>query len=410
MTAPSGLEIVSRAEALARISESPDGLTRRYLTKEHRRANALVSEWMSEAGMAVHEDAVGNVVGRYEGVSDGLPAVMIGSHLDTVVMAGKYDGMLGVLAGIACVEALNNRGVRLPHAVEVVGFADEEGVRFQSTYLGSRAVAGTFDPDLLERRDADGISVADAMTAFGLDPLRVGGASRRPEDILAYVELHIEQGPVLEEHNLPVAVVTSIAGAYRFAVTITGEAGHAGTVPMDLRRDALMAASQCALVVEKVARKLPDVVGTVGMFEVSPGASNVIPGQVLFAVDLRAAEDHRRMEAFREIDAHWQEIAAARRVDLRVDLVHEQASVVCADHIRRQIADAIERSGSPVVTLASGAGHDGAAMSAIADVGMIFVRCAGGISHNPNENITPADAEAGARVLLDVIENFIPKT
>ncbi len=217
-----GAEIMSRIDDLAALSESPDHLTRRYLTPEHRQANDLVGQWMREAGMTVRQDAVGNIIGRYEGVSEGLPAIIIGSHLDTVVMAGKFDGMLGVVTGIACVGGLNRQGRRLPFAVEVIGFADEEGVRFQSTYLGSRALTGRFEQMLLARRDAVGISLAEAMTAFGLDPARIGAAARQAQDVLAYLELHIEQGPVLEGQGLPVGVVTSIAGATRLVVTLAG--------------------------------------------------------------------------------------------------------------------------------------------------------------------------------------------
>ena len=309
---PLGNEIIDRVEALASISESADGLTRRYLTPEHRRANDLVADWMNESGMTVREDAAGNVIGRYPGNSADAPTLMIGSHLDTVVMAGKYDGILGVFTGISCVASLRARGIHLPFAIEVIGFGDEEGARFQSTFLGSRAVAGTFDATLLGRTDENGITMATAMTAFGLDPNRIGEAAFEPDELLAYIELHIEQGPILEEQVLAVGAVSAIAGAERFVVTVTGLAGHAGTVPMALRRDALLAAAECSLVVEKFAAKRPGVVGTVGRFDVSPGATNVIPGQVTFTVDLRAADDRDRIEVAEEIQNHWREIAARR--------------------------------------------------------------------------------------------------
>ncbi len=413
MTAPGatviealGGEIMSRIDDLAALSESPDGLTRRYLTPEHRQANDLVGRWMGEAGMAVRQDAVGNIIGRYEGVSEGLPAVLIGSHLDTVVMAGKFDGMLGVVTGIACVAELNRRGQRLPFAVEVVGFGDEEGVRFHSTYLGSHAVAGNFERTLLTRRDADDISLAEAMTAFGLDPARAGDAARRARDILAYLELHIEQGPVLESQGLPVGVVTSIAGATRLHVTLTGEAGHAGTVPMSLRHDALTAAAECVLAVERVCAESPDLVGTVGQISAEPGASNVIPGSVRFTVDLRAAEDSRRASALGKLMALLEGAAQRRGVAIEIEKVHEAASVPCDAKLSELIAGAIEGNGWRVQRLPSGAGHDAAAMADLTSIGMIFVRCEGGVSHNPAENITAADAEAGARVLLQVLSDF----
>ena len=401
-----GAEIMSRIDDLAAVSESPDGLSRQYLTPEHRRANDLVGRWMGDAGMTVRQDAVGNIVGRYEGASQGLPAVIIGSHLDTVVMAGKFDGMLGVVTGIACVEELNRQARRLPFAVEVVGFADEEGARFQSTYLGSRAMAGRFEPELLARRGTDGVSLAEAMTAFGLDPARIGDAARRAEDVLAYLELHIEQGPVLESQDLPVGVVTAISGATRLVVELTGEAGHAGTVPMSLRRDTLAAAAECVLAVERVCSETPNLVGTVGWIDANPGATNVIPGAVCFAVDLRAAEDSRRTLALGEIMALFESAATRRGIAIDIDKVHEAASVPCDARLSGIIAGAIERNGWRAHRLPSGAGHDAAAMADLAPVGMIFVRCEGGVSHNPAESITAADAEAGARVLLQVLNDF----
>ncbi len=401
-----GAEIMSRIDDLAAVSESPDGLTRQYLTPEHRRANDLVGRWMGDAGMTVRQDAVGNIVGRYEGTSQRLPAVIIGSHLDTVVMAGKFDGMLGVVTGIACVGALNRQARRLPFAVEVVGFADEEGARFQSTYLGSRALAGRFEPELLARRGTDGVSLAEAMTAFGLDPARIGDAARRAEDVLAYLELHIEQGPVLESQDLPVGVVTAISGATRLVVELTGEAGHAGTVPMSLRRDTLAAAAECVLAVERVCSETPNLVGTVGWIDANPGATNVIPGAVCFAVDLRAAEDSRRTLALGEIMALFESTATRRGIDIDIDKVHEAASVPCDARLSGIIAGAIERNGWRAHHLPSGAGHDAAAMADLAPVGMIFVRCEGGVSHNPAESITAADAEAGMRVLLQVLNDI----
>src|SRR5947208_11256744 len=245
-----GDEIVSRINQLGAISETGEHLARVFLSPEHRIAADLLMSWMRDAGMAAHLDAIGNVSGRYEGERPGLPCLMLGSHYDTVRDAGKWDGPLGIITAIACVADLNRRGVRLPFAIEVVGFADEEGVRFGSTLLGSRAVAGTFDRKLLDSRDRDGTSMREALTAFGLDPERTGDAARRRADVLAYAELHIEQGPVLEAEGLPVGVVTAINGANRFTIEIEGMAGHAGTVPMSLRRDALAAAAECVLAVE----------------------------------------------------------------------------------------------------------------------------------------------------------------
>ena len=402
--------IMSMIEALAAISETKDGLTRRYLTAEHRRANDLVHEWMTSAGMKVWQDAAGNVIGRYEGEREGLPAVMIGSHLDTVVNAGRYDGMLGVVTGIDCVRSLEHRGLRLPFAVEVIGFADEEGARFQSTYLGSRAVAGTFDTKLLSRRDQEGTSMADAMSDFGLEPARIGEAARDPGDVLAYLELHIEQGPILEAEGIAAGVVTAIAGATRLAVMVDGLAGHAGTAPMGLRRDALAAASECVLALERIAASHPSTVGTVGQMSVLPGASNVVPGRVMFSIDLRAAEDSFRQAAMNELYIRLNEIAARRNVEIFREIVHEAPSVACSDAIMTRIEDALSAEGQRVLRLASGAGHDAAAMADLTDVGMIFLRCEGGLSHNPDEAITESDALTGGRILLRVLESFGAET
>jgi len=275
-----GKEIVGRINELAAISETREHLTRIFLTPEHRLAADLIVTWMREAGMSAHLDAIGNVCGRYEGDRPSLPCLMLGSHYDTVRDAGKWDGPLGVITALACVADLNRRGKRLPFAIEVVGFADEEGVRFASTLLGSRAVAGTFDENVLDGRDRDGISMRDALKKFGLDPDHIRAAARARRELLAYLELHIEQGPVLEANGLPVGVVTAIAGATRMAAKLTGMAGHAGTVPMALRRDALVGAAECINAIEEFCRNDENgLVGTVGYIQAMPGATNVIPGQ-----------------------------------------------------------------------------------------------------------------------------------
>jgi allantoate deiminase len=407
---PSGTRIWDRCDALSRLSEDSSGLTRVFLSKEQRVANELALGWLREAGMTARLDAIGNVVGRYEGRSAGAPCLMLGSHLDTVRNAGRYDGMLGVVAAIDCVHTLNARGTRLPFAIEVVGFADEEGVRFGSTLLGSRAVAGEFDPKLLDTHDKDGISMREALVAFGLDPNRIGDAARRREEILAYAELHIEQGPVLESEGLPVGVVTAINGANRFLIEIDGMAGHAGTVPMNLRRDALAAASECVLAIESRCGREPELVGTVGKLEAGPGATNVIPGNVRFTIDLRAPSDDQRRRATADVEQTIQSICARRNVKVDIRPTHEGKTAACAEWLRQQIGDAIEADGIAVRRLPSGAGHDGMALVDLVDIGMLFVRCKAGISHNPLEAITVADAELSARVFLRFIEHFEPKS
>ncbi|MGA9300639.1 MAG: allantoate amidohydrolase [Bradyrhizobium sp.] len=407
---PLGEEIVGRINRLAEISEAPDNLTRIFLTPELRAAADLIMTWMREAGMSAHLDAIGNVCGRYEGERLGLPCLMLGSHYDTVRDAGRWDGPLGVLTAISCVADLNKRGRRFPFAIEVVGFADEEGVRFASTLLGSRAVAGTFNERVLASKDSAGVSMREALVQFGLDPDDIGAAARTRGQLLAYVELHIEQGPVLEARGLPVGVVSAIAGATRLAARLTGMAGHAGTVPMALRRDALAGAAECIAAIEQLCRADDGgLVGTVGYLHAMPGATNVIPGQAHFTIDMRAPTDTHRNRAVTEMVRQIEAIAKRRKLELQLDVTHENRTVPCAPWLKTQVAEAVAAEGYPVFELASGAGHDGMAMVDIADVAMVFVRCRGGISHHPDEHVEVADADAGARVLLRLIENFRPR-
>ncbi|QWG11902.1 allantoate amidohydrolase [Bradyrhizobium sediminis] len=404
-----GREIVRRIDALGAISETSNHLTRIFLTPEHRAAADLLLAWMQDAGMAAQLDAIGNVCGRYEGEQAGLPCLMLGSHYDTVRDAGKWDGPLGLITAISCVGDLYRRGKRLPFAVEVTGFADEEGVRFASTLLGSRAVAGTFDDSVVEARDSGGITMRDALLRFGLDPGRIRAAARRRGELHGYLELHIEQGPVLENQGLPVGVVTAISGATRLSVALSGMAGHAGTVPMALRRDALAGASECILAVEAYCRAEPGLVGTVGSISAMPGATNVIPGKAVFTIDVRAVSDQQRTRAVAEITGRIRTIAGRRILVAAIHVTHENRTAPCAPWLRQQVAEAIAGEGYRVFELPSGAGHDGMAMIDIADVAMLFVRCRGGISHHPDEHVDPADADAGARVLLRLIENFRPR-
>ena len=405
-----GDEIVSRINQLAAISETPAHLARIFLTREHRAAAELILAWMRSAAMAAHLDRIGNVCGRYEGDRPGLPCLMLGSHYDTVRDAGKWDGPLGLITAISCVAELAKRGRRLPFAIEVIGFADEEGVRFASTLLGSRAVAGTFDESALGAKDTAGISLREALIEFGLDPGHIGAAARTRRELLAYIELHIEQGPVLEAESLPVGVVTAIAGATRLAARLTGMAGHAGTVPMPLRRDALAGAAECIGAIEEFCRTDEGgLVGTVGYIHAMPGATNVIPGQVSFTIDIRAPTDAHRKRAVADIVRRIEAIAKRRKLALQLDVTHENRTVPCAPWLQQQVAQAIAAEGYRVFELPSGAGHDGMAMIDIADVGMVFVRCRGGISHHPDEHVELADADAGARVLLGLIENFRPR-
>lgn len=405
-TKPSAQLIWDHCEELALCSEQPGALTRIFLSKEQAAASQLVLRWMREAGMQAHIDAIGNVVGRYEGDKPGLPCLMLGSHLDTVRDAGKYDGPLGVISAIECVRALNAAGRRLPFAVEVVGFSDEEGVRFGATLLGSRAIAGTFDPAALETKDRGGMSMREALDNAGFDADAIGAAARRREEILAYAELHIEQGPVLEAEGLAVGTVTAINGFSRRRFVVKGFAGHAGTVPMRLRQDALTAAAECVLAVERIGRGDPELVATVGRIEALPGAINVIPGEARFTLDVRAPRDALREQAVAQISAEITRLCAARGLGVEMEVMQDNPVAASAPWMMAQMDAAIAAEGLPLYRLPSGAGHDGMAVVAIAPIVMLFVRCEKGISHNPAERVTLADVDAGARVLLRFIENF----
>ena len=399
-------QVMHRIDELSAISETPGILTRRYLTAEHRRANELVCHWMSGAGMDTWQDAAGNIIGRYDSAQGNAPALIIGSHLDTVVNAGKFDGMLGVLCGVACVQALFQTGRRLTYPIEVIGFADEEGVRFGTTYLGSRAVTGQLDSSTFKQTDAAGISFRQALADFGLDADQIGQAARHADDVLAFLELHIEQGPVLEALGRPAGAVTAINGQTRLSVTITGEAGHAGTVPMGLRRDALAVAAEGVLAVERECDENDDVVGTVGILRVTPGAINVIPGEVTFTVDIRGKDDVDRRNVVAEVSRAVREAAEQRNCFAQISVLHEAVSAPCAERMIKIIERAIATVGFEPCRMPSGAGHDAAAMAEFCDVGMVFLRSERGISHNPAERTSEEDVTAGINIMMKVLDEM----
>ena len=399
-------QVMHRIDELSAISETPGILTRRYLTAEHRRANELVGHWMSGAGMDTWQDAAGNIIGRYDSAQGNAPALIIGSHLDTVVNAGKFDGILGVLCGVACVQALFQTGRRLTYPIEVIGFADEEGARFGTTYLGSRAVTGQLDPSLFEQTDAEGKSFRQALADFGLDADQIGQAARHADDVLAFLELHIEQGPVLEALGRPAGAVTAINGQTRLSVTITGEAGHAGTVPMGLRRDALAVAAEGVLAVERECDENDDVVGTVGILRVTPGAINVIPGEVTFTVDIRGKDDVDRRNVVAEVSRAVREAAEQRNCFAQISVLHEAVSAPCAERMIKIIERAIATVGFEPCRMPSGAGHDAAAMAEFCDVGMVFLRSERGISHNPAERTSEEDVTAGINIMMKVLDEM----
>jgi len=390
--------LLQRLAELATLSDSPDGLTRLFLSPAHKRAVEKVAGWMREAGLETHVDAIGNLVGR----KGNGKTLLLGSHIDTVRDAGWYDGNFGVLAAIEAVRAAGD----LPYAVEIIAFGDEEGVRFPQTLSGSRAVAGRFDAAALAGLDADGVSMGAALAAFGGGPGGIAAVARNPAEVLGYVELHIEQGPVLEAENLAVGVVTAINGASRFAVVVTGDAGHAGTVPMAMRRDALAAAAEMVLAVEAVGRSAPELVATVGAIAVHPGAPNSVPGGAKFSIDVRAPVDAARHEAVLAITNAFDRIAGSRNVDLSMTQTHDAPAVICAGRLREFLAAAVAANGIPVRYLPSGAGHDAMAVADLCPVAMLFVRCKGGISHTPEESITAEDAQVAVDVLVEFLRKF----
>lgn len=384
--------VMARADELAAISETPEGLTRVYLSPQHLQANQQAALWMTQAGMNVWQDSVGNICGRYEGEQEGAPAILLGSHLDTVRNAGRYDGMLGVLTAIEVVHSLHRQGRRLKKAIEIVGFCDEEGTRFGITLLGSRGLTDTWPESWLAQTDADGVSVAQAMVLAGLDPARIHLAARSQEEIAAYLELHIEQGPCLEQEGLALGVVEAINGARRLNCCFTGEAGHAGTVPMSHRKDALAAAAEWMVLVETLTREQGgNLVATVGTLRCAPGAVNVIPGEVTLTLDIRGPNDQPLDALLSRLLASAQEIAARRQLQFSAEEFYRIAATACDSELQRVLSEAVQEVQGRSVSLPSGAGHDAIAIAERWPSAMLFVRCKGGISHHPAESVTADD-------------------
>jgi beta-ureidopropionase / N-carbamoyl-L-amino-acid hydrolase len=405
---PLGDAIMAMAEELASLSEDSGALTCSYLTPTHRATADRIRDFMMAAGLATHVDAVGNVVGVMAG-GPNPKRVLTGSHYDTVINAGKYDGRLGILLPIAVAGSLRRSGMKLPYPLEIIAFADEEGVRFKSTFFGSRAVAGCFDLSDLDSVDAGGSTLSEALRAAGHDVAAIPAIARDSSRVACFVEVHIEQGPVLLEAALPVGVVTNIAGCVRSAITVEGLSGHAGTVPMTLRRDAAAAAAEMVLALESRCREHPGLVGTVGKLDVPYGAVNVIPGRCEFTIDIRSESDALRDAAAADISAAFTEIAARRRVKVEQRRLLQAASVPCPESLQDAWAASIERiTGRPALRLPSGAGHDAMMMASLTDIGMLFVRCGNnGISHHPDEALGAPDADIAARVFQDFLLHFM---
>ncbi len=397
---------MARLDALAACTDQTGEITRLFLSPAHRQAADLVRGWMKAAGLDAHIDDSGTVVGLRRGSAPGAPRLLIGSHIDTVRRAGRYDGCLGVVLGIALAARL--RDVALPYTLEIRAFGDEEGVRFPVTLTGAKATAGKFEPAWLAVQDASGLSLADALRQFGLDTEKLLSGVCTADDAFAYLEVHIEQGPVLEKLGAPLGIVTAINGAARFEIRVAGQAGHAGTVPMDQRHDALVAAAAMVLAVRRVALAHTGVVATVGQFAVSPGAINVIPGNCLFTVDMRAADDAVRDAAEAQMRRDLQAEAARFGTQVSIVRTHAAPATQCDPRLRAHLARAVAHQGLPTPFLPSGAGHDAMAVASLCPVGMLFVRCAGGISHHPDEAISEGDVAAALDAMSAALQSLYP--
>uniref|UniRef100_B0T8R5 Amidase, hydantoinase/carbamoylase family n=1 Tax=Caulobacter sp. (strain K31) TaxID=366602 RepID=B0T8R5_CAUSK len=397
---------------LAPYSEADGMLVRRFLTPAHDEALKTLAFWMEQAGMSARRDHAGNLVGRYEGETPNAPALLIGSHIDSVRNGGRYDGALGVMLGIDLVEALSIAGRRLPFAVEVIAFGDEEGSRFPASMTCSRAVAGTVDPMVMEMTDGDGVSLAEAFAGFGLDPTRLEEAARKPGEIFAFLEAHIEQGPVLEAEGMALGVVTAIAAQKRLMVRFTGMAGHAGTTPMNLRKDPGPAAAEAILALERICAPQGDfggkdgLVGTVGRITALPGAFNVIPGAVEYSMDVRAEVAATRDAAIDAVTTEIQAIAARRGLEVSVTLMQDLAASPCDPGLTALLEAAVAATGQAPRRLPSGAGHDAMVIADLCPTAMLFIRCEGGISHNPREAVTEADCAVAAEAMLGFVERL----
>ncbi|MCP3761349.1 M20 family metallo-hydrolase [Domibacillus sp. A3M-37] len=402
--------ISNRIEELACIGKTKNGgVTRKALTKEDDQALKLVSEWMNEAGLQVRMDHFGNLIGRKEGKNPSAPAVMIGSHIDTVPNGGKFDGTIGVLGGIEVAQIIKEENIWMEHPLEVVAFSDEEGARFQGGLFGSRGMAGKVREDEMYQKDEDGISRFEALMAFGLNPMLHDQSIRERGEIKVYLEMHIEQGPYLQTINKPVGIVTGIAGPAWLSIKVMGESGHAGTVPMPLRKDAMAGAADIISRIEQICAQDSQsaTVGTVGKMMVTPGGANVIPECVEFTLDIRDIDLERRNQRISEVEQMVGKVCRERQLTFKIKQHLLQAPVNCAAHVIKMM-ESIEASlAIDAPKMISGAGHDAMSMNEITDIGMIFVRCRDGISHNPNEWADVEDISKGTSLLLETALHYL---
>lgn len=399
-------EILARIDELAKITEEPGIVTRTYGSDAFIEAREKVKSWMRTAGLETRTDNIGNVRGRLPGKNPIAKTFIIASHLDSVVNAGKFDGPLGVIMGLDLLENLAENKIQLPFNIELIAFCDEEGVRFHSTYLGSKAIAGSFETSLLDKADKDGVTLKEVIQKLGGNENRLSDDALK-EDLLGYFEIHIEQGPVLYDANIPVALVSAIAGQQRIELVFTGVAGHAGTVPMGKRHDALCCAAECISGIEEFAiDHKTNIVATVGKLEIVDAASNVIPGKVKCSLDIRSADEVRLSFACNALKKIITEICTNRNIACTWNIIQETDPVACDPNLNNTLHQSIKNAGYEVVELVSGAGHDAVPLSAICPVSMIFVRCYKGISHSPLEDVEITDITAAVKVADNFILNL----
>jgi allantoate deiminase len=384
-------KIIARCRQLAACTEVPGETTRTFLSPPMHEVHTLLRQWMEAAGMTVHIDAIGNLRGLYPAITPNAPRLIIASHLDTVPNAGAFDGILGVALGVSIIGEF--RGEHLPFAIEVIGFSEEEGVRFSKPFLGSLALVGKLDAETLTRTDTNGTSIAEAIRNFGLNPDDLPAAALSPETF-AYLEFHIEQGPILESESQPLGIVDAIAGQTRLQLTFTGHANHAGTTPMHLRHDAMAAAAEWITAVEAYAANTPALVATVGKIEASPNAGNVIAGTVTASLDIRHANDQIRTTAVASLLETADTIANKRGVKIASQIHLEQPAIHMDSRLTNLLRSAAKQAGHPSRTMTSGAGHDTMILVPHIPSTMLFLRSPGGISHHPDETVLPEDVEA----------------
>jgi hydantoinase/carbamoylase family amidase len=401
-------KIIQRINELAFISEDKSCVTRTYGTHAFIDGRNKVEQWMKDAGLDIGIDNIGNIRGKLLSKNADAKTFVIASHIDTIINAGKFDGPLGVLMGLDILEHIIQSKTKLPFHIELIGFCDEEGCRFHTTYLGSKALAGSFDKTILDVKDAQGISLEEVIKENGGNVNELSKDAIAKKDWLGYFEIHIEQGPVLYERNIPVGIVTAIAGQRRIELTFKGEAGHAGTVPMNMRKDALACAAEFIAGTERFAgADKSHIVATIGKLQITNPASNVIPGEVTCSLDIRSADETILLSAYNTIKKMAEDICGRRNIAIGWKLIQQTKPVICDKKMGKLLKQSIHESGFETVELVSGAGHDAVPVSEVAPVTMLFVRCFRGISHNPMEDVELKDIAAAIKVSDNFMQRLI---